>query len=84
MLFDCIAKPDAAGWDLARVVDSAAWTAYPGGAPANVACALVKLGVPASFVGAVGRDSEGEVETRPPKKKKEGLVTSDWLCCLLR
>lgn len=60
VLFDCIAKPEAAGWDLARVVDSAAWTAYPGGAPANVACALVKLGVPASFVGAVGRDSEGE------------------------
>lgn len=60
VLFDCIANPDAAGWDLARVEGSGAWTAYPGGAPANVACALAKLGVPASFVGAVGRDKEGE------------------------
>eukprot|EP00903_Cladosiphon_okamuranus_P016539 g15257.t1 len=60
VLFDCIANPEAAGWDLARVEESGAWTAYPGGAPANVACALAKLGVPASFVGAVGRDKEGD------------------------
>lgn len=36
------------------------WTAYPGGAPANVACALVKLGTSASFVGCVGEDEPGE------------------------
>lgn len=42
------------------MVENAAWTPYPGGAPANVACALAKLGVPAIFVGAVGRDKEGE------------------------
>ena len=36
------------------------WTPYPGGAPANVACALVKLGTPAGFIGCVGRDESGE------------------------
>ncbi|MGF1514111.1 MAG: carbohydrate kinase [Elainellaceae cyanobacterium] len=36
-----------------------AWTAYPGGAPANVACALVKLGTPAGFLGCVGQDQPG-------------------------
>jgi fructokinase len=35
------------------------WTAYPGGAPANVACALVKLGTPSGFVGCVGEDAPG-------------------------
>jgi fructokinase len=35
------------------------WTPYPGGAPANVACALVKLGTPAGFIGAVGEDEPG-------------------------
>jgi fructokinase len=35
------------------------WTDYPGGAPANVACALAKLGTAAGFVGCVGRDSAG-------------------------
>lgn len=35
------------------------WTAYPGGAPANVACALVKLGTTAGFIGCVGSDEDG-------------------------
>jgi fructokinase len=35
------------------------WTDYPGGAPANVACALNKLGTPAAFVGCVGEDELG-------------------------
>ena len=26
------------------------WTPYPGGAPANVACGLVKLGIPAGLM----------------------------------
>jgi fructokinase len=30
------------------------WTPYLGGAPANVAAALVKLGITAAFVGCVG------------------------------
>ncbi len=33
---------------------------YPGGAPANVACALTKLGTQAAFVGAIGKDAAGE------------------------
>lgn len=33
---------------------------YPGGAPANVACGLVKLGIPAAFMGAVGQDEAGD------------------------
>lgn len=36
------------------------WTPYPGGAPANVACALVKLGTPSAFIGCVGRDIQGK------------------------
>lgn len=36
------------------------WTAYPGGAPANVACALTKLGTPAGFLGCVGSDQPGD------------------------
>lgn len=35
------------------------WTRYPGGAPANVACALTKLGTPAGFIGCVGEDAAG-------------------------
>ncbi len=36
------------------------WTPYPGGAPANVACALTKLGTSSGFVGAVGVDETGQ------------------------
>lgn len=36
-----------------------AWTDYPGGAPANVACALHKMGTPSAFVGCVGEDDLG-------------------------
>ncbi len=36
-----------------------AWTPYPGGAPANVACALTKLGTPGAFIGCVGQDERG-------------------------
>lgn len=38
----------------------ASWTGYPGGAPANVACALVKLETPAGFIGCIGEDEPGE------------------------
>ncbi|MEA5515058.1 carbohydrate kinase [Nodularia sp. UHCC 0506] len=54
ILFDCLA--DQLGLKLEEVKS---WTAYPGGAPANVACALVKLGTPAGFIGAVGEDEAG-------------------------
>jgi len=54
ILFDCLA--DRSGLSLEEVEF---WTAYPGGAPANVACALVKLGNAAGFIGAVGGDELG-------------------------
>lgn len=54
ILFDCLA--DQLGHPL-EAVES--WTPYPGGAPANVACALVKLGTPAGFIGCVGVDEPG-------------------------
>jgi fructokinase len=54
ILFDCLAD------ELGKSLDTvSSWTSYPGGAPANVACALVKLGTPAAFVGCVGRDDRG-------------------------
>lgn len=54
ILFDCLA--DQLGRSLEQVES---WTPYPGGAPANVACALVKQGTPAGFVGCVGEDEPG-------------------------
>ncbi|MGB3788133.1 MAG: carbohydrate kinase [Phormidesmis sp.] len=36
------------------------WIPLPGGAPANVACALAKLGSSADFVGAIGKDAWGD------------------------
>ena len=55
VLFDCLA--DQQGLKLEEVQS---WTPYPGGAPANVACALVKLGASAGFIGAVGEDDPGK------------------------
>ena len=55
ILFDCLA--DELGKSVSEVTS---WTSYPGGAPANVACALTKLGTPSAFVGAVGKDKLGE------------------------
>ncbi|GAB4189817.1 MAG: carbohydrate kinase [Coleofasciculaceae cyanobacterium] len=55
ILFDLLA--DQLGRSLENVES---WTAYPGGAPANVACALVKLGTSASFIGCVGQDEAGD------------------------
>jgi fructokinase len=55
ILYDCIA--DQVGLPLAAVES---WTAYPGGAPANVACALTKLGTPTGFIGRIGGDSLGQ------------------------
>lgn len=54
ILFDCLA--DQTGRSLEQV---ASWTAYPGGAPANVACGLVKLGIPTGLISAVGMDEAG-------------------------
>src|SRR4028119_591667 len=54
ILFDCLA--DKPGVSLEEVES---WTPYPGGAPANVACALAKLGTATGFIGAVGGDELG-------------------------
>lgn len=54
-LWDYIA--DQPGVSVDRVTS---WTAYPGGAPANVACGLAQLGTPTALIGAVGADLEGE------------------------
>ncbi len=55
MLFDRLS--DRLGLPLEQVD---AWTDYPGGAPANVACAATKLGLPAGFIGCIGRDESGD------------------------
>jgi fructokinase len=44
------------GMPLAAVMD---WTPYPGGAPANVACGLVKLGTPTALISCLGKDDVG-------------------------
>jgi fructokinase len=54
ILLDCLADEPAA--TLAQVKS---WTPYPGGAPANVACALQTLGTPSGFIGSVGADQAG-------------------------
>ncbi|NJO78412.1 MAG: carbohydrate kinase [Cyanobacteria bacterium RM1_2_2] len=56
ILWDCLA--DQPTTSIAQVQS---WTHYPGGAPANVACALVKLGTPAGFIGCVGTDERGQM-----------------------
>ena len=53
-LVDCLA--DQLDVPLAAVQS---WTTYPGGAPANVAAALAKLGSKSRFVGCVGNDESG-------------------------
>jgi fructokinase len=54
VLFDLLADRPAAS-----VAEVSTWTALPGGAPANVACGLVKLGDRASFIGCIGNDAAG-------------------------
>lgn len=51
VLYDCIADADCNGMTFAEVDAKAKWTKYPGGAPANVACALSRLGVRSLFAG---------------------------------
>ncbi len=36
------------------------WVDYPGGAPANVAAALAKLGTATGFIGCLGEDAQGD------------------------
>ncbi|MDJ0745349.1 MAG: carbohydrate kinase [Xenococcaceae cyanobacterium MO_167.B27] len=55
ILFDCLANEVTPYWEKVK-----SWTAFAGGAPANVASALVKLGTSAAFIGCVGQDPEGD------------------------
>lgn len=54
ILYDFLA--DQAGLPLEQVQS---WTPYPGGAPANVACGLAKLGTTSGFIGCIGEDDLG-------------------------
>jgi len=65
ILIDCFAEwPLAAQGSSARLEtlrsEVKSWLPLPGGSPANVACALVKLGSEADFIGAVGSDRWGD------------------------
>jgi len=59
-LFDCIATNSARGWTVEEMEKKGEWKAFPGGAPANVATALCKLGTSAAFCGCVGEDEQGD------------------------
>ncbi|MBA0549261.1 hypothetical protein Golob_020306 [Gossypium lobatum] len=72
MLIDFV--PDVAGVSLA---ESYAFIKAPGGAPANVACAIAKLGGNAAFIGKVGDDEFGHMLA--DLLKKSG-VNSDGIC----
>ncbi len=54
LLIDFVAENQ--GNDLTKATD---FTKKPGGAPANVACAISKLGGRSAFIGAVGKDPFG-------------------------
>ncbi|MEO1387275.1 MAG: carbohydrate kinase [Cyanobacteria bacterium J06634_6] len=55
ILVDCFAEQPGRSRQ-----EVSSWTALPGGAPANVACALAKLGNRVEFIGAVGEDPWGK------------------------
>ena len=54
VLFDLLANQSGVSSE-----DVTSWTPLPGGAPANVACALVKMGDRSRFIGCVGNDEAG-------------------------
>ena len=54
VLFDLLANQSGVSSE-----NVTSWTALPGGAPANVACALVKMGDLSRFIGCVGNDEAG-------------------------
>jgi fructokinase len=54
VLFDLLAEEIGATTDQVK-----SWQPFPGGAPANVACALVKMGDRSRFIGCVGDDEAG-------------------------
>lgn len=61
VLLDCIADDDARGWSVEKMSLQKKWTAFPGGANANVATACCKLGTSAAFCGCIGTDVDGDL-----------------------
>ncbi len=55
VLFDLLADQP-----VSRTEEVQSWTALAGGAPANVACGLVKLGDRSRFIGCIGQDEAGQ------------------------
>ncbi len=55
VLFDLLANQSGVSSE-----NVTSWTAFPGGAPANVACALVKMGDMSRFIGCIGNDEAGK------------------------
>ncbi|CAI9117192.1 OLC1v1018538C1 [Oldenlandia corymbosa var. corymbosa] len=72
MLIDFV--PDTSGVSLA---ESKGFLKAPGGAPANVACAITKLGGASAFIGKVGDDEFGKMLVDILKKNG---VNSDGVC----
>ncbi|KAI4351909.1 hypothetical protein L6164_006210 [Bauhinia variegata] len=72
MLIDFV--PDTAGVSLA---ESQGFVKAPGGAPANVACAISKLGGNSAFIGKVGDDEFGKMLADILKKNG---VNTDGIC----
>ncbi|KAB5512428.1 hypothetical protein DKX38_029490 [Salix brachista] len=72
MLIDFV--PDVAGVSLA---ESGGFIKAPGGAPANVACAISKLGGKSAFIGKVGDDEFGHMLVDILKKNG---VNSEGVC----
>ncbi|XP_034675591.1 probable fructokinase-5 [Vitis riparia] len=72
MLIDFV--PDSAGVSLA---ESTGFLKAPGGAPANVACAITKLGGNSAFIGKVGDDEFGHMLVDILKKNG---VNSEGVC----
>ncbi|OVA15481.1 Carbohydrate kinase PfkB [Macleaya cordata] len=72
MLIDFV--PDVAGVSLA---ESTGFLKAPGGAPANVACAITKLGGSSAFIGKFGDDEFGHMLADILKKNR---VNSEGVC----
>ncbi|CAN1340617.1 Probable fructokinase-5 [Linum perenne] len=72
MLIDFV--PDVAGVSLA---ESNGFLKAPGGAPANVACAITKLGGKSAFLGKIGDDEFGHMLVEILKKNN---VNTEGVC----
>ncbi|KAE9619126.1 putative fructokinase [Lupinus albus] len=67
----------ACAWQGVSLAESTAFIKAPGGAPANVACAIAKLGSNAAFIGKVGDDEFGRMLIDILRENK---VNTDGVC----